>query len=390
MPATLIKNGRVILKDRILDGASVLVRGAKIACAGMPRAPAGASVIDARGSYISPGFIDTHIHGGPDDIMRNEVKGGTTSIIVAESCAPAAGIFKRKDALEEFMRRDTLGSAVLGFRMEGPFISKNKAGAQDSRYIKRPDKKELGAIIGRCAPILKMMTVAPELEGALPAIRSMVSQGVCASIGHSNASCAQAAGGIRAGISHATHMFNAMRHTTSRDPGVVGAVLSDRNVWAEIILDLIHVHKALFGLLMQAKGPEKVLLVTDSVRACRQKGVRKKDGAYRFADGSLSGSALTMISAVRNAVRCGLPLAGAVRLASYNPTKMLGIHRRKGSIESGKDADIVIFNKDFRVKLTMIGGRIVYRSSSVVIGACSSNVRDNRIHRFQKRPGSSP
>ena len=212
-----------------------------------------------------------------------------------------------------------------------------------------------------CAPELKMMTIAPELKGAGALVRLLARRGVRPSIGHSYATCAQAEKGIEAGIRHATHMFNAMRATASREPGVVGAVLSDRRVWAEVILDRIHVHEALFGLLIQAKGLDKVVLVTDSVRALPGKGVKRAAGAYRFASGKLAGSALTMIGAVRNAVRCGLSIPDAIRLATVNPARLFGVGRRRGAIAAGKDADLVIFDKNFDVNMTIMRGRIMFR-----------------------------
>ncbi len=361
MPTTLIKNGTIILNNSIHKNTFVLIEGGRIMSVGKSRAPKAAVTIDARGCYVAPGFIDSHIHGDPASILSHEIKYGTTSIVVAESCAPLGEFYKKCETIRKFMRRDPLGPAVLGFRMEGPYISRKKAGAQDRRYIRKPDRVELGAMLKACAPELKMMTVAPELKGAAALIRLLVAGGVQPSIGHSYATCGEAEGGIRAGISHATHIFNAMRPTASLEPGVVGAVLSDGRVWAEIILDRIHVHEALFGLLVQAKGLDKVVLVTDSIRACPGKGVKRTAGAYRFASGRLAGSALTMIEAVRNAVRCGLAIPDAVRLATVNPARLFGVGRRKGAIAPGKDADLVIFDKNFDVNMTIMRGRIMFR-----------------------------
>jgi N-acetylglucosamine-6-phosphate deacetylase len=211
--------------------------------------------------------------------------------------------------------------------------------------------------------MLRMMTIAPEEAGAIALVHALVGRKVIASIGHSAATCEEAARGISAGINHATHIFNAMRGSDGSDEGVAGAVLYDRKVFAEVILDLVHVSRASFALLMRAKYPDKAILITDSVKALRQNGVKKSLGAYRFADGRLAGSALTMIAAVKNAVkRCGLSLADAVRLATLNPARLLGLDRSKGSIKPGNDADIVIFDKDFNVKMTIVRGKIMYRT----------------------------
>lgn len=362
MPPILIINADLILRDRVLPRSSVLIRGAKIASVGVARPPKGAHIIDARGHYVSPGFIDTHIHGDPADILPYEIKHGTTAIVVAESCAPPDGIAAKARRIRQFMRTDPLGASVIGMRLEGPYISREKAGAQDRRYIRRPDARACAALIDACGGTLKMMTLAPELPGAPALIRLLARHGVRPSIGHSYATCRQAWEGMRAGIRHATHMFNAMRPADLRGPGVVGAVLSDMRAVAEVILDRIHVPDALFELLYHTKGPDGVILVTDSVRAERRRLVRRARGAYRFPGGRLAGSALTMEQAVRNAVRLGLSVPHAVRAASANPADAFGVGRRTGSLEAGKDADIVICDKDFHVKMTMARGRILFRT----------------------------
>ena len=251
---------------------------------------------------------------------------------------------------------------IAGFRIEGPYISLEKSGAQDIRYIHRPDAEELKDIIHRCAPLMRIMTIAPELKGARTLIRVITKNKIIASLGHSYATDRQARSGIDAGIRHATHVFNAMRGKDACGAGAAGAILADKRVFAEVILDLIHVHEALFGRLLRAKGFDKVILITDSVRSERRRGVRMARGAYRFKDGKLAGSALTMIGAVKNAVeRCGLSIPHAVRLATLNPARFLGIAGTKGSIAAGKDADIVIFDKNFDIKMTIVRGKIIYQ-----------------------------
>ena len=357
----LIKNGSVILKDRILHNAMVLIKGRTIYSVGRKGGGKEALVIDAAGHYISPGFIDIHIHGDPLKILENEIRHGTTSIVVAESCGPIGEFYNKAGQLQKFIEEDPLGPSVLGLRLEGPYINTVKSGAQDRRFIRRPNNKELLKIIKRCSPALKMMTLAPEQKGALPLIRTLIRSGIVASIGHSYATYREAENGIAAGITHATHVFNAMRDMDSREPGVVGAALSDNKVFAEIILDLVHVHAKLFSLLVQVKEIDKVVLVTDSVKALTQKGVKYSRGAYRFPDGKLAGSSLTMIEAVKNAVACGLKLPEAVRFATLNPATLLGVQARKGSIAIGKDADLAIFDEKFNIKMTIVRGKIAYQ-----------------------------
>ena len=355
-----IKNGRVILKDRIVDGATIMISGGKIAAINRKTAPKkGAFVIDAKGSFVSPGFIDCHIHGEPEKIFFNEARHGTTAFVIAESCAPLDHIYKRAAGIKEFIRKHPYGPNVLGLRFEGPYISKSKAGAQDPDYIRSPNAKELSSIIRRCSGLLKIMTIAPELHGALPLVRLLRKDGIIASIGHSDANYEKAVEGIDAGIMHATHIFNAMSSLDRREPGVVGAVLSEEKVVAEIILDFIHVHKALFGLLLKLKRRDKIIIITDSLAA---EGIHSLvGGAYRFEDGRLAGSSLTMIDALKNAVKnCGVALEDAINMITLNPAELLGVEGTKGSIAAGKDADIVVFSKEFDVKMTMIRGKIAY------------------------------
>jgi N-acetylglucosamine-6-phosphate deacetylase len=374
MTKIYIKNGHVILKDRVVEGATVIINDGKIAAISKKAVPRkGSFVIDAKGCFVSPGFIDCHIHGEPEKIFFNEARHGTTSFVIAESCAPLNQIYKRADGIRRFIKTHPFGPNVLGLRLEGPYISKAKAGAQDIAYIKKPDVKELFSIISRLSPILKIMTVAPELQNAVPLIKLLCKHRIITSIGHSDASYESAIEGIDAGIRHATHTFNAMSGLDRREPGVVGAVLMDDGVTAEIILDLVHVHRALFGLLLKAKKRDKVIIVTDSLAAEIASpalgGLAMTGGAYRFIDGKLAGSSLTMISALKNAVKnTNLSLFEALDTITMNPAKLLGIDKAKGSIAAGKDADITVFSEEFDVKMTMIRGRIAFVKGKICAG----------------------
>ncbi|MCX5667369.1 MAG: N-acetylglucosamine-6-phosphate deacetylase [Candidatus Omnitrophica bacterium] len=395
----MIKNGRVILKDRIVDGATVEIAGSKIVSIGKnsqlekrllrrtkisshPPRNDEVVIMDAKGCFVSPGFIDCHIHGEPKNIFSNEARHGTTAFVIAESCAPLDHIYKRAEGIKEFIGTHPFGPNVLGLRLEGPYISKSKAGAQDPKFIRSPDAKELSSIIRHCLGLLKIMTIAPELSGAKPLIKLLRQRNIIASVGHSDATYESAVEGIDAGIIHSTHTFNAMSHLDRREPGVVGAVLTDDRVAAEVILDLIHVHRALFGLLLKLKKSDKVIVVTDSLAALDYLGKNGDSplrgqspffqspffamtgGAYRFEDGRLAGSSLTMIGALKNAVKSAdLPLEEALNTITINPAKLLGVEDNKGSIAAGKDADIVIFDKEFNVKTTIIRGKIAYRKS---------------------------
>jgi N-acetylglucosamine-6-phosphate deacetylase len=372
MSRIYIKDGRVVLKDRIVSNVTIAINDGKIAAISRKTAPKrGSFVIDAKGCFVSPGFIDCHIHGEPEKIFFNEARHGTTAFVIAESCAPLSHIYKKAEDIKKFIKTHPFGPNVLGLRLEGPYISKAKAGAQDSTYIRKPDAKELSSIISRLSPVLKIMTIAPELKNAIPIIRLLAKNRIIASIGHSDATYETALEGIAAGMTHATHIFNAMSHLDRREPGVVGAALMDDRITAEIILDLIHVHRALFGLLLKLKERDKIIIVTDSLAAetILVPGVEMAGGAYRFKDGKLAGSSLTMISALKNAVKsANFPLQEALEMITTNPAKLLGIDKKKGSIAAGKDADLVIFDKEFDVKMTMIRGRIAFVKGKICAG----------------------
>ncbi|MBA7672952.1 N-acetylglucosamine-6-phosphate deacetylase [subsurface metagenome] len=220
-----------------------------------------------------------------------------------------------------------------------------------------------------------MVTIAPEMPGAIDLIDYLHKQGIIVSVGHSNATYVQAQAGIQAGLSHVTHTFNAMRGLHHREPGVVGTALSSPKLTVEIIADGIHLHPVVIKILLQAKGSEKVVLITDAIRATGMsegiydlggQEVTVAKGQARLKDGTLAGSVLTMDKAVRNLVtKVGVSLMEAVQMATFNPAKRLGVEDRKGSLESGKDADIVILNKKLEVELTMIAGKVVYKREQI-------------------------
>jgi N-acetylglucosamine-6-phosphate deacetylase len=341
---TIIKNGTVILPSGLLKRSTVFINNSKILSVGKPPLRAKDSVIiDAKGAFVSPGFIDAHIHGLPEEIFLNERKYGTTSFVVAVSCGlPAPDLSGHPCA--------------LGVRLEGPFINPIMAGAQDRRYIKKPSVGRLAKILKRSGASLKMITLAPELEGCAPLIKACVDKGVIPSIGHSNATYEEAKKYFSVGIRHVTHIFNAISGPRHGSAGASMAALFDGRVTAEVIADLKHVRADLLRLLFALRNKERIVLITDSVRA--------------GSSGHKNGSRLTMIKAVENVVRrCGVRLPDAVRMASLNPATVFGVARQKGSIASGKDADIVIFDENFDVKMTMIRGRIVYKKKGFVCAA---------------------
>lgn len=350
-----------IIKGGIIKGAAIIIDGSKIQSVGKRAKARRSGVIDAKGYFVSPGFIDSHIHGDPAKVLAHEIRYGTTAIVPAISCSSSASLAKSINSIKRFKDNEALGESVVGLRLEGPYISRERAGAQDKRFIKEASTAGLYKIVKRCGKLLKIMTIAPELDGSRKLIRILGKKKIVASMGHTSADYEGGAKGIDAGITHATHLFNGMRRMAANGSSAAFACLSDDRVVVEIIFDLIHVQPELLYLALAMKKKESIVLITDSVKA-EAGGSKFGGGVYRIRDGTIAGSSLTMIGAVKNAVRaCGVALTDAVAFATINPAKLLGVDARKGSITKGKDADIVIFDKDFDVKMTIVRGKIAYR-----------------------------
>ena len=370
-----ILNGRILMPDGILDGKALVFDQTirDIADA----APEGAEVIDAGGGYVSPGLIDVHCHGlmGGDashgslqelrQMSVHKAESGVTAWLpttmtlswpTLEKCFAAI-----RQAMADSLTPDWGGAQVLGCHAEGPFINPKRKGAQAEQNIQAPDIEKLRP----WADVVRLMTVAPEMPGALAFIRAAAELGVRISMGHSDATAEQAMAGIEAGARHVTHTFNAMPPLNHRQPGVIGAALSDDRVYCELICDTFHVSPMLFSVMARLK-PEHLVLITDSIQAAGlpdgehdQLGVKViVDGIRcRFPDGTIAGSALTMDRAVRNFARyTGLPLWQVVNMASLNPARSIGVDARKGSLEPGKDADVLITDPDFNVQATFVRG----------------------------------
>lgn len=267
------------------------------------------------------------------------------------------------------MKKGMPGANLLGIHMEGPFVSKDKMGAQNPKYIKKPDYD----LIKDYLDIIKIITLAPEEDGKYNFIKKVSSNSnVILSMGHTNATYKEAMAGIENGISHATHTFNGMSPLKHREPGAVGAIMNS-NITCELIADGIHVHYGAINILKNIKGIEKIILITDSMRAGYMEDgiyefggqeVNVKKGVARLKNGSLAGSVLTLNKALKNIVQnTKSSLPEAVKMITQNPAKLLGIYEKKGSISIGKDADIVIMDDSFEVLNTIINGNIIYKST---------------------------
>jgi N-acetylglucosamine-6-phosphate deacetylase len=376
--------GDLILPDRVVEEGLLKVKGGRIAGVWDPateRLPEvkGEPVTRWEG-YIAPGFIDLHVHGGggadfmdcdPEavaTITETHARYGTTGLLATTLTAPEERIVAAIRAVRAAPRR---GARVLGYHIEGPYINPKLKGAQDGRYVRLADIGEIDRWMAAGAGGDRWhVTIAPEMEGHLKAIRHLAERGAVVSAGHTDCTYAQLQAAQAAGLSHATHLYNAMKGLHHREPGTVGGALTLPGLTVEIIADGIHVHPASMAVAVAARGAGSVLLITDAMRATGAGegeyllGELKaivKNGQARLEDGTLAGSVLTMGEAVRNMVRLvGVPLPQAVAMASLNPARKHGLEGHTGALAAGLDADLVLLNRDLRVQATVVRGQAVF------------------------------
>ncbi len=333
--------------------------------------------------YLIPGLIDLHIHGANHhDVMDANVDGlkiisrslATEGVTGFLATTMTASVDKIEAALATIplAMRDEEGAAILGVHLEGPFITKEKMGAQAGEFIQNPNLDLIDHWQKRAQGMLKIITLAPELSGAIDFIRGLQVRNIIAALGHTNATFAEANIAIQNDCHYATHLFNAMRSIHQREPGVVAAVLLAEQVFAELIVDGVHLHPAMIELALLCKGKNKLLLVSDAMRAkCLRDGqyelggqqVSVSNNRAELADGRLAGSILRLPQAIKNLIAyTSCSLIDAIRMASLIPARVLNLERYKGSIDLGKDADLVVLDHELTVKMTMRAGKIIYHS----------------------------
>jgi len=380
-----IIGGKLFTPFETIDRGTVTIKNGKIVSVGHEdevSVPSGAEVIDATNKIVAPGFINIHIIGsrGVDTMDAtydaiNEVSkyiagGGETSFVPSTVSAPQERIVAVGRAVKSAVEKGTDGAEVLGLHLEGPFINPKRKGSHNAEYIRPPSIEELDEAVREAGGYVKLVTIAPELEGALDLIRELKKQGIVSTVGHSDATYGEMMAGVKAGLSHATHMFDGMRPFHHREPGVVGAILTLDEMTADVIADGVHVHPAAIKILIRIKGTDKVALITDATKPAGMPDgmyelgglkVIVKGGVCRTEAGNLAGSIIRLNDAVRNMVDLvGLSLQEAIKMATINPAKVIGVDGRKGSLEPGKDAGIVIFDNNMNVYKTIVGGKIVY------------------------------
>lgn len=391
MKALIIKNGTVVTGGKCFSGNVVIADGI-ISYVGPdgPDVPTDAEVIDARGCYVSPGFIDMHTHGaGGADFMDGTVEAyltaarmhavhGTTLLYPTTLTSTNELLFASFDTYRQAVEKNTDGARFGGMHLEGPYFNPVFAGAQDPRYLRNPRPEEYLEILDRC-PDLARWSFAPELEGSEEFAAELKKRGIVASIGHTNATFQDCDASFRSGARLMTHFYSCMSTVTRRNAyrfaGVVEYGYIQDGMDIEIIADGIHVPKDLLHLLLKIKGVERISLVTDSMRAAGMpegpsvlgglsdgQDVIVEDGVAKLMDRSaFAGSVATADRLVRTMVNvAGCSIGDAVRMITENPARVMGISDRKGSLKVGMDGDVVIFDKDINVRNTIIGGKIIF------------------------------
>ena len=370
---SVLAGGRVVIPGRVLDPGWVEVAGDRLAAVG-EGAPAGAADVDLHGRVVVPGFVDQHVHGGGgatfttgDEheaarVVAFHRRHGTTTTMASLVTAELAELERAVAALADLVDDGLLA----GVHLEGPWLSPRQCGAHDPALLRAPSGPEVERLLRLGRGTVRMVTLAPELDGGLAAVSRVVEAGAVAALGHTDATYAVTRAALDAGATVGTHLFNAMRPVHHREPGPVVALLDDPRATVEVIADGVHVHPAMLRRAVTTKGAGRVALVTDAMAAAgmadgnyRLGGlhVEVKGGVARLAEGgALAGSTLTMDAALRGAVHeSGLSLEAAARLASTTPAAVFGLPD-VGAIEAGKRADLVVLDHDLRVTAVMAAG----------------------------------
>ncbi len=333
--------------------------------------------IDAGGKYLSPGFIDIHVHGcnGFDTMDEDEkvlasiskgiLQTGVTSFLPTTMTMSFDRIWDSMEHIRQAMGKNG-GAEVLGCHMEGPFIHEDYKGAQDKQYITSPDITKMEKYLD----CIKIITIAPEVAESSDFIKACVQRGIVVSIGHSSATYEQAMEAIKAGASQMTHTFNALPPLHHRLPGAIGAAM-DSEIACELIVDNLHVHPAMQRILLKVKGLKKIILITDAMRASLLgegeydlggQNVIVKEEEARLPNGVIAGSVLSLNRAVHNFMEnTGIDLVSAIQLVTLNPAKQIKMDHIKGSIEIGKDADMVLCNDELEIFATFVKGNLLFR-----------------------------
>jgi N-acetylglucosamine-6-phosphate deacetylase len=374
----ILTNGKVYLDGAWKTGLDLLVKEGKIVDIKPQGTQKEGKVVDAQGGYITPGFIDIHIHGSNgSDVMDAQTSSlenisnflagnGTTSWLATTMTVSPDKIRNAMKTVADYMEDESQkGAQILGVHMEGPFLSPLAKGAHDENYIAPPTKEIYSRMTEGIPDIVRLITMAPETEGALEFAKYLQERNITASIGHTRATYEQCRDALNCGMNHVCHFYNAMSALNHREPGAVGAILENDNATIELIADLIHLHPAAIRLAVQVKGRDRTVLITDAMAATGLKDgeyelgglpVYVKNGEARQEDGTLAGSTLTQDRALTNMIKIGIPSEDVIAMLTETPARQIGVNTFKGKLQKGFDADINILDNEFKVKSTYIKG----------------------------------
>ncbi|PRY32631.1 N-acetylglucosamine-6-phosphate deacetylase [Umezawaea tangerina] len=369
-----LTGGRVVTPDGVLKSGWLAVRDGRILAVGEGTPPDGPTT-DVGGSLVVPGFVDIHCHGGGGEAFTNadpdrvrkaasaHRRHGTTTLLASLVSRPVPEMVEQIAKLAELVQE----GLISGLHLEGPFLSAARCGAHDPAILRPPDRDSVTRLLDAGKGAVRMITLAPELEGAVEAVRLLVDNDVLAAVGHTDGTEAQIRPAIEAGSTVATHLFNGMRPLHHREPGPIGALLDDERVTVELICDLVHLHPTTVHLAAKHAGAGRTVLITDAIAAAGVGDgvydvggleVRVVDGVPTLAGGgSLAGSTLTMDAAFRNAVTaCGLSIVEASHAASTRPAALLGLGDQTGELRAGLAADLVVLDSELRPRDVMSKG----------------------------------
>lgn len=369
----LIKNGFVFTKNFQFEKKDILIKDGKICeisdAIDESNLRSTEEIVDASGFRIIPGLTDIHFHGcvgydfcdGTDEAIRNMAKfqltKGVTNICPA-TMTLSSETLKKICSVAAHHNASGDEAVLCGINLEGPCISPDRCGAQNPEYVHKPDIEFLKELIEESNSLTKLVTIAPEVQGAIECIKSLKDK-IRFSVGHTMANYDEAKAAFDAGARHVTHLFNAMPGLTHREPGVIGAAVENEDVMAEIICDGIHIHPSAIRAAFQLFGDDRIILISDSTRACgMEEGeyelgglpVFLKDGAVRLEDGTLAGSATNVYDCMVNVIKMGIPENSAIKAATYNPAKAIGILDECGTLEKGKAARMVLIDDNYQIK----------------------------------------
>ena len=386
----LIHNTRLFTPNHPGLTGWLLVEGRLIKAIGFGRTPnfdASTKSLDAQGKNLLPGFMDLHVHGamghevmdalpsGLEEMARFYASHGVSSFLATTWTASRPAIVNALELVEEMKGPIQGGATLLGVHLEGPYLNPTRCGAQDVNLIRRAEKEEALKFLD--SGVIRLLALAPEFDENLWLIDECVRRGITISAAHTTANYEQMQRAVEHGVTQLTHSYNAMQGLGHREVGTIGAAMTMPQVNCELIADNIHVHPAAQKILIDVKGPSGIILVTDAIRAAGMpegeyrlddRSVYIQDGAVRLADGTLAGSVLTMERALQNVCAAtGRPLTEIWMMSSFNAARAIGVSAQTGSLEVGKDADLVLLDEDFNVKLTVAQGEIVFSDSEDLV-----------------------